>query len=182
MKFLFDFFPIMLFFAFYKYLGIFPATAAAIITTLMQLIWVRYKTGKYQKTLLISFLSILILGGTSILLQDEMFIKWKTTCVYWLLALAFLFSRLFSKKTFIEQLVQQSISLPRKIWQQLNIAWVVFFTLMGLLNLFVVYNFDTDTWVNFKFFGTFGLTLVFILGQGIYMTKHIPKENRSENI
>jgi intracellular septation protein len=180
MKLLFEFFPIALFFAVYKYAGIFFATGAAILTTLVQLILVRYKTGKYQKTTLISFFSILILGGSSILLQDEMLIKWKTSCVYWLLSLAFLFSHIFSKKTFVEQLAQQSLSLPSKTWRKLNIAWVVFFSIMGLINLFVIYNYDTDTWVNFKFFGTFGLTLVFIFGQGIYMTKNLPKEYRSK--
>ena len=119
-----------------------------------------------------SFLSILILGGATLLLKNEIFVKWKPTVVYWALAIALLGSQLFSTKPLLQRLGEGSILLPERIWRHLNTMWWIFFLLLGLTNLYVVYNFSTTAWVNFKLFGTLGLTLLFVVLQSIYMAKH----------
>jgi len=176
-KILLDFLPIVLFFVAFKYYNLMIATQVAIVASLLQLIWLRLSTGKIQKVNLVSFLSILILGGATLLLKDDIFVKWKPTAVYWLLATALFFSQLFGKKPLIQHLGETGIQLPAKIWRQLNIIWGVFFGAMGVANLYVVYNFDTNVWVNFKLLGTLGLTLVFIICQSIYMAKHSQIQN-----
>jgi len=72
------------------------------------------------------------------------------------------------------------ISLPEKIWSNLNSSWAVFFAIMGIINLYVAYNYSTDTWVNFKLFGSTGLMLVFVVLQGIMLGKYIT-ENEGNN-
>lgn len=178
-KILLDFLPIALFFVAFKFFNLMIATQVAIVASLIQLLLLRLSTGKFQKVSLISFFSILVLGGATLLLKDDIFIKWKPTAVYWLLSLALLFSQIFSSKPIIQRLAEKSVSLPDRIWRQLNITWFIFFAAMGIANLYVVYNFDTAVWVNFKLFGTLGLTLAFILVQSLYMAKH--SQTQSEN-
>jgi intracellular septation protein len=174
MQYLFDFFPIILFFTTFKVTqSIILATSIAIPATFVQLIWHRWKNGKYNKTHIVSFFSILILGGATIFLKNELFIKWKPTVVYWLLAIIVWASQLFGKKPIIRRLIENNVELPNKIWQTLNLSCGLFFTLMGVANVYIMYNYDTDTWVNFKLFGTLGLTLCFILIQGVIMAKHV---------
>lgn len=171
-KLLLDFLPIALFFAAYKFFNLMVATEVAIAASLIQLIWSRIATGKIQKINLISFLSILILGSATLLLKNDIFVKWKPTVVYWALALSMLISQMISKKPIIQRLGEASIKLPDGVWRKLNLGWSSFFIILGMINLYVVYNFSTATWVNFKLFGTLGLTLVFIILQSIYMAKH----------
>ncbi len=176
-KILLDFLPIALFFIAFKFFNLMIATQVAIVASLIQLIWLRISTGKIHRVNLISFLSILVLGGATLLLKDDIFIKWKPTAVYWLLSIALLFSQLFSQKPIVQRLGESSVQLPSKIWRQLNLTWFAFFCGMGFANLYVVYNFDTVVWVNFKLFGTLGLTIVFIFAQSIYMAKHSQIQN-----
>lgn len=171
-KLLLDFLPIALFFVAYKFFNLMIATQVAIAASLLQLIWLRISTGKVQKVNLISFLSILILGSATLLLKNEIFVKWKPTVVYWALAMGLFISQVVGKKPIIQRLGEASITLPEKIWRQLNICWISFFTGLGVINLYVVYNFSTTIWVNFKLFGTLGLTILFIILQSIYMAKH----------
>lgn len=176
-KFLLDFLPIGLFFIAYKYFNLMVATQVAIAASLLQLIWLRISTGKIQKINLISFLSILILGSATLLLKNDIFVKWKPTVVYWALGTALLFSQIFTNKPFIQRLGEGSVRLPERIWRQLNGIWSSFFVALGIVNLYVVYNFSTTAWVNFKLFGTLGLTLVFIVLQSLYMAKHAQLHN-----
>ena len=177
MQLLFDFFPILLFFLAFKLSNsISIATFIAILSTLVQLFWYRFKNGKYNKTHIISFFSILILGGATIMLNNELFIKWKPTVVYWILALLFLGSQYLGKKSIMEMLIEKNIKLPQKKYDQLNKIWALFFLFIGSLNLYVVYNFSTNTWVNFKLFGILGITCIFIIIQSIFMARHVKLE------
>lgn len=179
MSFFFDFFPIILFFVAYKLKGIFIATAIAIISTFFQVLYAKLKTGKFNQSHLISLASISILGGATIFFQNELFIKWKTTAVYWILALVFWAASL-GEKTLMQKMVGDKIEMPQLTWKRLNLSWVTFFGFLGALNLFVAYNFDTDTWVNFKLFGVLGLTVVFFIGQYFFIAKSLKdiKENK----
>jgi intracellular septation protein len=176
MKLLFDFLPIIVFFVVFKFFGIYVATGAAIIVSVLQVAshWFKYRN--VQSLQLISLILIVVFGGSTLLLHDVMFIKWKPTVLNWVLALAFIGSR-FTSKTIIQRLMESNINLPQTVWRQLNMAWVVFFTLMGIINLWVAYHFDTNTWVNFKLFGMLGLTLIFAILQAIYLARHMPPPN-----
>jgi len=179
MKLLFDLFPVILFFAAYKLADIYVATAVAIAATAAQIGWVWLRQRKVDNMLWVSLALIVVFGGTTLLMRDEVFIKWKPTVLYWLFAAVLLIARQFFDRNLIRAMMAQQIRLPEPLWERLNIAWIVFFALMGVLNLFVAFNFDTDVWVNFKLFGAMGLMLLFILAQGVVLARHaeeIPKE------
>ena len=178
MKFLFDLFPIILFFVTYKVMGIYVATAAAIVATLGQIAWVRYRHGKVDDMLIASGAIILVFGGATLLLHDETFIKWKPTVLYWLFASVLSLSEIFWKKNLMRSMMDQQVSMPDNAWRLINHTWAIFFALLGFLNLYVAFRFDTDTWVNFKLFGTTGLMLVLVILQSLFLSRHIKeKEN-----
>jgi len=195
MKLFFDFLPIVLFFIAYKFggglyhwdgqdydiKGIYVATAVMIIATLCQnaYSWIRH--GKLEKSHLITLVLVIILGGATLWLQDPNFIMWKPTLVNWLFAAAFLGAQLFTKQSLLERMMSEHIQLPDFVWSRLNFAWILFFILSGVANLYVAYNFDEATWVNFKLFGLLGLTILFIIGQSVYLSRHITEPAESSN-
>ena len=183
MSFLFDFFPILLFFISFKIWGIYAATAIAIAATFIQLILAKVIFGVIKRSYWISFFTVFILGGATLILQNEMIIKWKPTVVYLLLALAMLLSPVVSEKTLLQHLggdlEKSGLSLSNSAWKKLNWSWAIFCVLMGVANLYVVYNYDTNTWNNFKFFGILGCTLIFVFIQAILMARW-SKPNKSE--
>lgn len=176
MKILFDLLPIVLFFAAFKLADIYVATAVAIAATALLIGWTWLKTRKVDPMQWVSLGLIVVFGGATIWLRDETFIKWKPTILYWLFAIVFFVANRLMNKNLVRAMMGQQIELPNALWNRLNLAWILFFSVMGGLNLLVAYQFDTDTWVNFKLFGGMGLMLLFVLAQGFYMTKHLPKE------
>jgi intracellular septation protein len=186
MKLFFDFLPIALFFIAYKFggglyhwqgqeydiKGIYAATAVMIVASVLQVAISWLLTRRVEKSHLITLVLVLVLGGATLWLQNPDFIKWKPTAVNWLFALAFIGAQVFTDKSLLERMMAEHIQLPNPIWFKLNIAWVLFFIGSGLANLYVAFNFDEATWVNFKLFGLLGLTLVFIIGQSVYLSKH----------
>ena len=173
MKLLFDLFPVIVFFTVFKFYGIFLATATAIAATILQVIWVKVRHGKVDTMLWVNFGIITLFGGATLLLQDENFIKWKPTILYWLFAALLLLSPLLFGKNLLRSMLQEKLTLPDKIWGWVNLSWGLFFTLMGIVNLYVAFNFSTDAWVNFKLFGATGMMLVFMLLQAAILSKHI---------
>jgi intracellular septation protein len=173
MKLLFDFLPILLFFIAYKMADIYVATGVLIVVTLAQTGWIWLRQRRIEKLPLFTAGLVLVLGGATLLLQDPIFVKWKPTVVNWLFALAFLASRFIGQKTLLERMVGGQLELPAPVWVKLTFAWVIFFFAMGVANLYVAFNFDENTWVNFKLFGMLGLTLVFVLAQGAYMSRYL---------
>ncbi len=181
MKLFFDFLPILLFFAAYKVYDIYTATAVIIVATVVQVGWHWFKNGKVENMHLITLVLVLVLGGLTLLLQDENFIKWKPTIVNWAFALAFLGSQFIGKKNLLQRMLDKQITVSSdKVWTNLNFAWIAFFIVIGIVNLFVAFNFDTNTWVNFKLFGMLGLTLVFVIGQSFYLTRYIVIDDESK--
>ena len=173
MKLLIDFFPIILFFAAFKVWGIYAATAVAIVATIVQIAYLRIKTGKIETMQWLSLGVIVLFGGATLVAQDENFIKWKPSVLYWLMGGALLVGHLIFKKNFLKSLMGAQLQLPEPVWTTLNWAWTAFFAIMGVLNLWVAYGFDTDTWVNFKMFGGIGLMLVFVVGQALYLGRYL---------
>ncbi|HEB80467.1 MAG TPA: septation protein A [Chromatiales bacterium] len=173
MKMFFDFLPILLFFGAYKWAGMYVATAVAIVATFAQVsfIWIRHR--RVEKMQLVTLGVIVFFGGATLLLHDPTYIKWKPTVIDWLFAAAFLGSRALTGKTLVEHTMGHALTLPGPIWSRLNLAWALFLAVMGMLNLLVAYRFSTDMWVDFKLFGSLGLTLVFVFLQALYLARHV---------
>lgn len=173
MKFLFDFFPVILFFVAFKVYDIFVATAVAIVASFAQVGFYWFKHRGFESMHLVTLGIIVIFGGATLLLHDELFIKWKPTVLNWLFALVFLGSHFIGKKTIVQRMMANAITLPASIWHRLNIGWIIFFIVIGVVNIYVAYHFDTDTWVNFKVFGILGLTLAFVVIQSFFIARYI---------
>jgi intracellular septation protein len=173
MKLLLDFFPIILFFVAFKLWGIYTATAVAIVATVAQIGWLRYKTGKVEPMQWVSLGVIVLFGGATIVAHNDTFIKWKPTVLYWLMAGTLAAGQLFFRKNLLKSLMGSQMELPDAAWRVTNWTWIVFFAVMGALNLWVAFNFDTDTWVNFKLFGGLGLMAVFVVGQALYLQRYM---------
>ncbi|PLZ03716.1 septation protein A [Burkholderia sp. WAC0059] len=176
MKFLFDLFPILLFFVAFKLWGIFTATAVAIVATLVQIAWVAFRHRKVDPMLWVSLAIVTVFGGATLVLHDETFIKWKPTVLYWAFSVALIASQLGFGKNLIEAMMGKQIVLPQRVWGQLNVVWAIFFVLLGFVNLFVAYHFSTDAWVDFKLFGATGLLVVFIVGQSLWLARYMKEE------
>lgn len=174
MKLFFDLLPIIIFFVAYKIYNIFVATACAIVAVIGQIGLTLWRKQRPDTMQWVTLAMIILLGGATLLFRNEMFIKWKPTVVYWILSIVFATSSLFTSKTLVQKMLEKTLDLPQRAWVLLNRTWYSFFFFMGALNLFIVYTFDTDTWVNFKLFGTLGLTVVFVLLQGILVSKYLP--------
>ncbi len=179
MKFLFDIFPVILFFVAFKLYGIYVATAVAIAATFIQVGWSWARHRKVDNMLWATLAIIVLFGGATLLLQDETFIKWKPTVLYWFFAcVLFGADRIFGKNL-IRAMMGKQMSLPDPIWQKLNLSWIGFFTLMGIANLYVAFNFSTDIWVNFKLFGGIGLLLAFAFVQALMVSRFIEEEEKN---
>lgn len=153
------------------------ATAVLIPATLLQILVAKLVWKKVEKMHIITLVIVLVLGGLTVLLQDKNFIFWKPTVIKWLFALAFVLSPIFTNKHLLEHMMDSAnIKLPDHVWKNLTNAWVAFFFLSGVANLYVAYYFSEDFWVDFKLFGMLGITIVFVIAQGIYMAKFIPKD------
>ncbi|HJQ63444.1 MAG TPA: septation protein A [Burkholderiales bacterium] len=179
MKFLFDIFPVLLFFVAFKIYDIYVATAVAIGATFVQIGWVWLRHRKVDTMLWVSLGVIVVFGGATLLLRDETFIKWKPTVLYWLFGAGLAIAALVFKKNLIRTLMEKQMSLPETAWNWLQASWIAFFAVMGVLNLFVAYNFSTDAWVNFKLFGGMGLMLAFVVLQALLLGKYV-EDKQSE--
>src|SRR5512139_1259872 len=200
MKFLFDLFPVILFFAVFKLAGAHPdsaqalalsvgyqtdvqhlpvllATAAAILATIAQVIWVKLKHGKVDTMLLVSLGIIVVFGGATLLLHDETFIKFKPTALYWLFAVVLLLSRLLFRRNLLRNMLQDKLHLPDAVWDKLNLAWSGFFALLGAVNLYVAYHYSTEAWVNFKLFGATGMLFAFIMLHAFVLAKYLQPDD-----
>lgn len=178
MKILFDLFPVILFFVAYKVFGIYTATSVAIAATFAQIGWLKLRGKAIEPMLWISLAIIVVFGGATLLLHDETFIKWKPTVLYWLFAVVLLGSQWLAGKNLMRSLMGTQLKLPDAVWNKVNLSWSIFFIAAGALNLYVAFNFATDTWVNFKLFGLLGLMIVFVIGQGLFLSKYVQEESQ----
>jgi intracellular septation protein len=205
MKLLLDFLPLVLFFGTFKYAEgnkdwaatfasehfgaivsggvvgpdeapVLLATMVVIVATLVQIAVIFARGKKPDMMLWITFVLVVVLGGATVWFHNATFIKWKPSALYWAMGLAFWVSQTLFRKNLLQSLIGDQLELPPTVWQRLNFAWIGFFALMGLLNLYVAYSFSTSTWATFKVFGATGLMLVFMLAQGLYLSRHIKPE------
>ena len=188
MKFLFDFFPVIAFFiAFYvpedRQQGIYAATYTIMIATLIQICvyWLLYR--KFEKMHIITFVVVLIFGGLTIYLQDEVFIKWKPTIVNWCFAAALIASHFIGDKTLFQRMINladEKLQLPDQVWRNVNMSWGLFFIFLGFVNLYVAFSFTTEFWVNFKAWGMTLLNLAFLIAIFIYMYQYLKDTEEAE--
>lgn len=209
MKLLLDFLPIILFFATFKYAEghrewaaefatrwfgglvaggsvaagqapVLLATVVVIVATLAQVLYLKLRGRRVDTMLWVSLGLVVVLGGATVYFQNENFIKWKPSALYWAMGSALWLWPLITGRNLLKVLLGEQIQLPSKVWHRLNFAWVAFFGTMGLLNLWVAYSFSTDTWVNFKLFGGIGLMLLFTLAQGLVLARYLDEPKAAE--
>ncbi|MFN3564582.1 MAG: septation protein A [Burkholderiaceae bacterium] len=202
MKLLFDLLPVILFFAAYKVAQVFPdvsaaladrwlgvlvadgavplgqapillATALAVASSLAQVGWLVARQRKVDPMLWISVAVIVVFGGATIWLHDETFIKWKPSILYWLFGTILVAGRVLARTNFVRSVLGKQLELPDPVWDRLLWVWAGFFAAMGTLNLYVAFNFPTDTWVSFKLFGLMGITVAFTLAIGVWLARHM---------
>ncbi|MCW8866564.1 MAG: septation protein A [Colwellia sp.] len=172
-----EYIPLIIFLIFYKFADLYWATGSLIVTSALQILYYLLKKEKVPTRNWIFFGLIAVFGGLTIFFHDDAFIKWKVTIINVFFAVALLISQYVFKKNIIKQFLSESLTLPEPIWTKLNLAWAVFFALCGALNLYVAFNFELDTWVNFKVFGLTGLTLVFAVGSIFSLYKYLPQDS-----
>jgi intracellular septation protein len=202
MKLLFDLFPVILFFVVFKLAGTYPesalafgndylsslvsggeltlqqapillATAVAILATFAQVLWLLARRKPVDNMLWVSLVIIVLFGGATIYFHDEHFIKLKPTVLYWCFALVLLGAQLVLGKNLMRSMMGKQMHLPDRVWSRLNLAWGLFFTVMGGVNLYVAFTMPLEFWVNFKLFGFLGLMIVFVIAQSIYLSRHL---------
>lgn len=178
MKQFLDFLPLIVFFAFYKLYDIYVASGALIVATALALVFTWFKYRKIEKMTLITFLMVLVFGTLTLVFHNDLFIKWKVTIIYCLFSLALLISQVVLKKPLVQRMLGKELTLPDKVWNNLNLAWAVFFLACGLANIYVAFWLPQSVWVNFKVFGLTALTLVFTLISGVYIYRHMPEEQK----
>ena len=176
----FDFLLIILFFVTFKLYDIYVATAVIIVGALVQVILTRFIRGKFDKKQLIILAILVVFGGMTLYFHNPIFIKWKPTVVFWMLGIVFFISHFFGKEPLTQRIMKHSLegkaSIPQTVWKRLNVAWTVFFMLLGLVNVFVAYYLSTDAWVNFKLYGVLSALIVFGVVQSVCLARYITVE------
>jgi intracellular septation protein len=174
-KFLFDLFPLILFFAAYRYADIYVATAVAVAASIAQIVWLRVTGRAIEATHWINLTVIVVFGGATLWLHNDAFIKWKPTVLYWIFGGALLGARLVFRRNLMRRLLGKQIALPDPVWEKLNLSWALFFVAAGAANLYVAFsgNFTESQWVGFKVFGLMGLMLVFVIAQSLWLGRHM---------
>jgi len=181
MKFLLDFFPAILFFISFKLWGIYPSIAVLMASSFAQIAFLWFRYHRIEPSYLVGFFIVLLLGSASLLLHNPIFILWKPTIVFWTFAIIFVAFKTFKKKTVLESMIGPKLSLPQKKWNFLNKIWMVFFIIVGSVNIYVAYHFSIATWVNFKVFGVLALTIIFIIVQSVYISKNALTDDKPCN-
>ncbi|MDH3647966.1 MAG: septation protein A [Gammaproteobacteria bacterium] len=180
MQIFYDFLPVIAFFVAYKLYDIYVATAVIIVAMALQVLSYWVFTRKVSRMHLVSAVLVFIFGGITLALRNELFIQWKPTVVNWLFGLVFLASQYLGEKPIIQRMLEHSVDLDDETYRKLNLMWAAYFFFMGAANIFVVYTFSEEAWVNFKLFGMLGLTIVFFILQGIWLAKKLPSEEPAD--
>ncbi|MDB5887439.1 MAG: ispZ [Rhodocyclales bacterium] len=207
MKFLFDLLPVIFFYGSFKYahahrewaaqlatnwLGFMvsggivgPQEAPTILATVvvvaaiaLQVLWLKWRKQPVPKLLLAALALAVVFGGLTVWFHSPTFIKWKFSIFYWLLSGTLLLGQLVWKRNLLQSMVGTELELPAEIWGRLNVAWIIFFFCMGMLNIYVAYNYSEEAWFNFKMFISTALMCVFMLTQGIFIWRHLPHESK----
>ena len=176
MKQFFDFIPLLVFFAVYKFYDIYTATAALMVVTVLQIAITWFTLRKLEKMHLITLGMVLVFGGFTLFFHDDAFIKWKVTVINLLFSAALLVSQFVLKKPLIKRMLGKEMQLPDAIWSRVNLAWAGFFAVAAATNTYIAFHLPQEVWVNFKVFGLLGMTLLFTVATVFYLYRHLPAE------
>ncbi len=181
---IYEFSLIIIFFIAFKFYDIYVATATIMVGALLQLLATRFYKGHFEKKQVIVLAILLVFGGMTLYFHDPIFIKWKPTIVFWILGMVFLASQFMGTKTLIQRMLSQAFEgkamVPEHIWKGLNLAWAMFFLLLGAVNVFIAYYFSTDTWVNFKLYGILSALLLFGFVQSLFLTRYMSSSTEKQ--
>lgn len=216
MKFLLDFFPIVLFFIVYKTMGLYAAIYAMIAATAVQMGVSRFQTGKFEKSHIITFVLLVVFGGITLAVKDPAFIMWKVSVLYVVFALALILSMWIGEKTLLQRMLGKELDLPSQVWNQLTWLWGLGFVGIAIVNAYyvevalktrealfgateldpsielteldcvattaeqlcLVAQQTEESWVNFKLFGTMGLTFILIIITVAFISKYIKEKEK----
>lgn len=177
MQFLYEIFPVFLFFLAFKFYGIYVATVVGIVTTLIQVVAFRLWMGKWDKKQVITLAVFLVFGGMTLYFHDPIFVKWKPTIIFWAFALIIFGTQFFTQKPLMRRLMENVMNekgeIPAYAWKKVNVIWGLFFLVMGGVNLYIAYNFSNDAWVNFKFYGITGALFILSIVQTVYLMRFL---------
>ena len=171
MKIILDLFPILLFFAAYKYASIYEATAVLMGATVVQSLLMYKMEGKLATMQKASLVLILVFGSLTLFFQDDRFIKFKPTLLYGCLALALWVSQYVFKRNLLLSMLGSQVKLPLPKWHSLNLAWIGYCIFMAAINAYVAAYYSTEQWVDFKIWG-YIFHLTFIVGTGFFIAKN----------
>lgn len=174
-KVLFDLFPLVLFFIAFRTFDIYTATAVAMAAAALQIIWLKLRQKTIEATHWINLSVIVVFGSATLFFQNDAFIKWKPTVLYWLFAGVLLGSNLFLHRNLMRKLMGSQLVLPEPAWNKLNTLWASFFLFSGAVNLFVAFSgyFTESQWVSFKVFGSLVLLILFVIAQSLWLGKYL---------
>lgn len=194
MEMLIELMPILAFFIVYEVSpsflanpkdAIYWATGTAIVLSIVQIGWLLLRGRPVKKMQWFSLALITIMGGLTIYLHDERFIYWKPTLLDWGFALVMMGSTVLLRRNLIRQFLEKqlqdaddSVQIPDHVWSRLNWAWIIFFIVMGVVNLLVsplCGYFTEDTWVKYKTFSLF-ISVAFSLGSIMWMSRFFPEK------
>ena len=170
MQLLVDYIPLVVFILAYFYQDIFFATGMLMVAMPVVLVLQWLMTKKINKIYAASTVLVLVLGGATLAFRNPAFLYWKPTVLNWLIAIVFLGSQWIGDKTVVQRMLENAAELNADQWVRLNQIWVVFFSIVGGINIYVAYNFSEAFWVKFKLFGMLGLTLIFVIIQSVWLT------------
>lgn len=182
-KFLFDLFPLILFFVAFRFADIYAATAVAMAAVVLQILWIKLRKHPIEATHWINLSVIVVFGGATLFFHDDTFIKWKPTVLYWLFAAILLGARLITGRNIMRKLMGEKVDLPDAAWNKLNDSWAIFFIISGLINLYVAFSghFTESQWVNFKVFGLMVLLILFVIIQSVWLGRHIQSDSQTKD-
>lgn len=176
MQFLFDIFPVLLFFIVFKLYGMYAATAVGIVSSFIQVALYRLIAKKWDNKQLITLAVFVVFGGMTLYFHNPIFVKWKPTIIFWLFAITIMFSHFFMQKPIAQRLVEgmmqgQQHIVPPRVWTILNLVWFTFFGVLGAINLYIAYHFSDNAWVNFKFYGITSALIALSVVQTLYLMR-----------
>lgn len=181
-KLLFDLFPLILFFIAFRSMDIYAATAVAMAAVVAQILWLKLRQKTIETTHWINLGVIVVFGTATLVFQNDAFIKWKPTVLYWLFAAILLIAQLFFERNLMMTFMGGQIALPEVAWKKLNYSWAGFFIFSGALNLFIAFSgyFSDSQWVNFKVFGSLLLLIVFVVIQSLWLSRYLKEDPPSQ--
>ena len=175
-KFAVEFGPLLVFFASFKLGDIFLATATFMVAIVAAALFSKLRTGHISTMLKFTFVIVMILGGLTLYLQDETFVKMKLTVVNGIFALVLLVG-LLRGQLYIKMLMETAFDMADGGWRLFTRNYIIFFLVMAAVNEVIWRTQSTDFWVNFKTFGYMAINFVFLLAQMPFLAKYLPAED-----